>query len=158
MDGAFDTRAFRNALGGFPTGVCVVTTATPDGQRVGITANSFASVSLDPPLVLWSPAKSSRRHEVYVEAKHFAIHILGKEQGDIANGFVREANAFKDLDVANNVHGVPLIEGCVARFECLTDALHDAGDHTLIIGAVQNFSTNDVDPLAFVKGRYAGLA
>ncbi len=157
MTGAFDTRAFRDACGGFATGVCVITTSTPDGQVVGITANSFASISLDPPLVMWSPAKSSRRHDVFAEAAHFAIHVLSSDQRAVADGFVREANAFTALDWHRSDNGTPLIDGCVTRFECDRYASHDAGDHTIILGQVTDFATAPNAPLVFAGGRYAGL-
>ncbi|MEM6307615.1 MAG: flavin reductase family protein [Pseudomonadota bacterium] len=158
MGDDFDIRTFRTALGGFTTGVCVITTATGDGQIVGITANSFASVSLTPPLVLWSPAKSSRRHDVFAEAPHFAIHVLATDQEHIASGFVKEANAFSGFDWGRNAHGVPVIKGCVSRFECNTHTTYPGGDHTIIIGAVDRFSQNDISPLVFAKGKYTGLA
>lgn len=154
----FNNRAFRDALGCFATGVCVITTATPDGQLVGITANSFASVSLDPPLVLWMPATASRRHDVFAEAQHFAIHILAAGQGEIAADFVREANAFGKLDWTRNTHGVPVINGCVSRFECKTFATYPGGDHTIIVGQVEDFDSNPIAPLVFSQGKYANLA
>lgn len=153
-----DPRAFRDALGEFATGVTVITMRTEDGQMVGITANSFASVSLDPALVLWSPAKSSRRHDVFAQAAHFAIHVLGADQGDVASGFVREANAFGDLTWVDNAHRVPLIEGCVARFECTQFQVVDAGDHTIILGQVTACAHQPGAPLVFHQGQFGGLA
>lgn len=157
IDPLADPRAFRTALGQFPTGVTVIT-CVMEGQKVGITANSFASVSLDPPLVLWSPAKSSRRHDVFAEASHFAIHILANDQMEIANGFVREANAFGGVDHLQSATGVPLIQGCVARFECTNFANHDAGDHTLIIGQVTSCVCAVKPALTFHAGKYAQTA
>ncbi|MEO0357529.1 MAG: flavin reductase family protein [Pseudomonadota bacterium] len=157
MTDAFNTRAFRDACGGFTTGVCVITTATADGQVVGITANSFASISLDPALVMWSPAKTSRRHDVFAEARHFAIHILAADQRAVADGFVREANAFTGLTWDKSANGTPLIDGCVTRFECDTHAAHDAGDHTIILGAVTAFTSAPIAPLVFAQGKYADL-
>ena len=151
-------RALRSAFGQFGTGVCVITTCTPEQQLVGITANSFSSVSLDPPLVLWCPAKSARRFECYSEAQHYAVHVLASDQAHIANGFVREANAFADLDLTQNAHGVPLLEGCLARFECEMDALHDAGDHAIIVGRVHAAHIGDGTPLMFQSGAYKEFA
>ncbi|WP_234822503.1 flavin reductase family protein [Palleronia aestuarii] len=152
-----DGRALRTALGRFATGVAVITVATPGGP-LGITANSFASVSLDPPLVLWSPAKASRRFRPFVEADHFAIHVMGAEQGDLAGRFVREGNPFGDLTWKSDPEGTPLIDGCLARFRCRRAAVHDAGDHVIVIGDVLAASHRDGAPLVFAAGRYGGFA
>ena len=105
-----DPRAYRMALGSFATGVTVVTAASAEGP-VGITANSFASVSLDPPLVLWSPAKDSNRYEYFGPAEHFAIHVLDAHQQRICDAFTRDKAAFSGLDWHEGAHGVPLIKG-----------------------------------------------
>ncbi|MCF6445388.1 flavin reductase [Nereida sp. MMG025] len=153
-----DARGFRDALGQYGTGVCVITTRTSENQIVGMTANSFASVSLDPPLVLWSPAKSSRRFEAFSEAPHYAIHVLGTAHTHVAADFVREANAFSGLSFGVNAHGVPLLEDCIARFECDTDVIHDAGDHAIIVGRVTNVAMGAGAPLMFQGGRYGDFA
>lgn len=151
--GADSARAFRDALGCFATGVTVITARSSLGP-VGITANSFSSVSLDPPLVLWSPAKSSRRHEAFVAAEEFAIHILGTEQAEIALAFVRDGDAFAQFDSRDTATGLPLLEKCLARFECRRFAAHDAGDHTVIIGEVLAAETRPGEPLVFARGQY----
>ena len=151
-----DQRAFRDALGAYATGVTIVTVPSPDGP-IGITANSFASVSLDPPLVLWSPAKSSKRFTYFTAAKHFAIHVLDAHQQQLCNGFTKDKSAFAGLDMDENEHGVPLINGCLARFECSLHAEHDAGDHTIIIGRVTGASARDGLPLLFQAGRFVSL-
>lgn len=143
---------FRNALGTFATGVTVVTCNSADGP-IGITANSFASVSLDPPLVLWSPARSSSRYPYYAEAKHFAIHILAAEQAHLSGAFVRGGSGFEGVDITFNEAGVPLIPGTLARFECETHATHDGGDHLIIIGRVGRVTTRLGDPLIFSRGK-----
>ncbi|WP_226780936.1 flavin reductase family protein [Oceaniglobus trochenteri] len=155
VPGPDTSRAFRDALGQFATGVTVVTTATPDGP-LGITANSFASVSLDPPLVLWSPARAARRFPVYEAAQHFAIHVMGAEQAGLCNAFVRDGAAFGDLDWAPGPSGAPLIEGCLARFECERYAVHDGGDHAIIVGRVLNAQSRPGAPLVFSAGQYGG--
>jgi flavin reductase (DIM6/NTAB) family NADH-FMN oxidoreductase RutF len=152
-----NARAFRDALGAFPTGVTVVTATGLDGLPVGITANSFASVSLEPPLVLWSPARSSSRHDHFVRAAAFAIHVLGAEQEDLAARFVRGGDGFRGLPALPNREGVPLIAGTVARFECATEALHDGGDHTIVIGRVLRVAHRPGAPLCFAGGRYRRL-
>ena len=152
-----DPRAFRDALGRFATGVTVVTCATGSGP-MGITANSFASVSLDPPLVLWSPAKMSSRYPFYVAAEHFAVHVMGAEQAAMATGFARSGDAFDGLDWEEGAHRVPLLNGCLSRFECTTEAVHDAGDHSIVVARVTRVTTRNGAPLIFAAGRYGGFA
>ncbi len=146
-------RDLRDALGRFATGVTVVTAQGPHGP-VGITANSFASVSLDPALVLWSPAKSSSRFPVFAEARHFAIHVLGDDQRDLAAHFVRHGQDFGALDYADGPGGAPCLGRCLARFACKTEAVHDAGDHVIIIGAVLEAALAEGAPLVFSQGTY----
>ena len=156
FDPLTDQRAFRDALGAYATGVTVVTTASADGP-IGITANSFASVSLDPPLVLWSPAKSSKRFKYFTGAKHFAIHVLDGHQQQLCNDFTRDKSAFDGLDWTTNDNGVPLINGCLARFECSLDAEHDAGDHVIIVVRVIEAAARDGLPLLFQAGRFVSI-
>ena len=148
-----DGRAFREALGRFGTGVTVVTCATPDGP-LGITANSFASLSLDPPLVMWAPAKSSSRYPFFMAAPHFAIHVMAREQFDACKGFARSGDAFAGLDWAHGPHAVPLIDGCLSRLECDAQASHDGGDHSIVIGRVTRVTTRPGTPLLFFGGEY----
>ncbi|WP_417604124.1 flavin reductase family protein [Primorskyibacter flagellatus] len=151
-----DPRAFRAALGKFITGVTIITCESGTGP-IGITANSFASLSLDPPLVLWAPAKSSQRYPFYMAAEHFAIHVMGAEQSEISNGFARDGNVFDVLDWETSEHGVPLIGGCLSRFECTRIAQHDGGDHSIIIGRVTRVMTRPGKPLAFFAGKYGAI-
>ncbi len=153
VPGPETARAFRDALGKFTTGVTIVTCATPAGP-MGITANSFASLSLDPPLVLWSPAKSSRRFAPFVAASHYAIHVLSDAQGMVGAGFARDAAAFGDLDWTTNAEGVPVIIGCLARFECARAAVHDGGDHAIVVGRVLRAAMGEGAPLVFGGGRF----
>ena len=148
-----DSSAFRSALGRFATGITIIT-CWQDGQPMGITANSFASVSLDPPLVLWSPAKASRRHLAFSQATHFAIHILEVGQEALCHNFARQGNGFKNLKWQTGIQNVPLFPDCLARFECSLYAQHDAGDHTIIIGHVDRFEKNEGKPLVFSQGTY----
>lgn len=149
--------ALRRALGQFATGVTVVTVKGERGP-LGMTANSFASVSLDPPLVLWCPAKSSARHDTLVLAEEFALHVLGQHQHDLAKGFAHHADAFELCEWEMNGEGLPLIAGCAARFECRTEQRIDAGDHTILLGRVERVTTGEVEPLVFHKGKYGGFA
>ena len=151
-----DSRAYRDALGRFGTGVTVVTCATQGGP-LGITANSFASVSLDPPLVLWSPAKSSTRYPFFMAADHFAIHVVGAEQAGICQAFAREGNPFDRFDWSTGANGVPLLNNCLSRFECTKTAEYDGGDHSIVVARVTQVTTREGDPLLFYSGRYGGF-
>ncbi|MCT4611128.1 MAG: flavin reductase family protein [Pelagimonas sp.] len=147
-----DSRLFRAALGQFATGVTVVTCPSESGP-LGFTANSFASVSLDPPLVLWSPARSSDRHAAFVNAKHYAIHILGQAQEKLCSGFARQADAFDLCDWSYSPQGVPLLSECLTRFECTQVAVHEGGDHSIIIGRVDLATVQAQEPLLFQGGK-----
>ncbi|MEM0907549.1 MAG: flavin reductase family protein [Pseudomonadota bacterium] len=151
-----DGRALRQTLGRFATGVTVVTCASVHGP-IGMTANSFTSLSLDPPLVMWSPAKSSRRAPSFSAAPRFAIHVLRADQEPIADAFMRAADAFDATRWRAAEDGLPLLEGCLARFTCEKTAEHDAGDHTIVVGKVTAMAGGDGDPLIYFRGRYAGI-
>jgi len=146
-------REFRDALGCFATGVTIVTCAAEDGP-LAIAANSFSSLSLDPALVLWSPAKTSRRFPPFNAAKHYAIHVLTANQATLCQTFARDGTAFDDVAWTPGPTGVPLIEGCLARFECTRHAIHDGGDHVIIVGEVTQAEINEGTPLVFSKGSY----
>jgi len=146
-------RAFRDALGCFATGVTIVTCKTENGP-MAIAANSFSSLSLDPALVLWSPAKSSRRFPAFQAAKHYAIHVLTADQIALCQTFARDGTAFDGVPWTNGAHDVPLLEGCLARFECAQHAVHDGGDHVIIVGEVTQAEVSVGDPLVFSKGSY----
>lgn len=149
-----DTRRdFRNALGRFGTGVTVVTAPGP----VGITANSFSSVSLDPPLVLWSVDLGSDRYHDFCEQPFSAIHVLSASQADMALAFARTGDAFDGLAWSEGDNGVPLIENCLARFECTLSAVHDGGDHKILVSRVTRALTADGAPLLFVGGRFGSF-
>jgi flavin reductase (DIM6/NTAB) family NADH-FMN oxidoreductase RutF len=150
---AGNARAFRDALGAFATGVCVVTTEGPAGP-MGFTANSFASLSLDPPLVLWSPARASMRFPVFAAAAEFAIHVLAEDQGDLMRRFVRGGAGFDGIEADRSPEGVPVLQGTLARFDCARHATHDGGDHLIIVGLVRRFAQGRGAPLVFSAGRY----
>lgn len=147
---------FRHALGRFATGVTVVTAQGQAGP-VGITANSFASLSLDPPLVLWSPARSSRRFEVFAGAEAYAIHILDAGQLDLAHHFVRHGQAPEGMAWAQGNLGLPVLPECLARFDCRAEARHDGGDHLILVGRVTHAVVREGTPLVFLGGRYGGF-
>lgn len=155
--GPENARAFRDALGRFATGVTVVTCHSEHGP-LGITANSFASLSLDPPLVLWSPARASRRFDAFASARHYAIHILSTRQHDLCQRFAKEGHDFDGLVWNAGANDVPLFDDCLARFECTRHAVHEGGDHAIIVGRVTSVSMTDGNPLLFSGGRYGGFA
>lgn len=157
IPGPDTTRALRDAMGRFATGVTVITTRRADGP-VGITANSFASLSLDPPLVLWAPGKFSRRFDCFVDAPHFAIHVLGAEQAGLGQHFARDGFDFDLPGITASDDGTPLLPGCLARFHCSLEATHDAGDHAIVVGRVLHASLREGEPLVFSQGRYGGFA
>ncbi len=150
---AENAREFRSALGNFGTGVTIVT-AVHDGKPIGITANSFASVSLDPAMVLWSPAKSSARFSSFESAEHYAIHVLDHSQADLASRFAQDAYCFDGCDWHWSEHGVPLIEHTVTRFECKKLSSHDGGDHAIVVGQVTKALNTGGDPLIFFAGQF----
>lgn len=148
-----NTRLLRDAFGRFATGVTVITAPSDDGP-VGITANSFSSLSLDPALVLWSPAKGTRRFKYFEATPHFAIHILKEDQAHVCEGFARNLHAFDGLDVTISAHGVPLINNCLTRLECRHVATHPGGDHVIVVGQVTHAVLNSGNPLGFFAGKY----
>lgn len=156
VPGPTTQRQFRDALGAFATGVTVVTTQTAMGP-LGITANSFASLSLDPPLVLWSPARGSRRFDAFAEAEHFAIHVLSAQQTHLGTHFARQGHDFDLPDVHMNAQNVPILPGCLAVFECQREAVHAGGDHAIVVGRVLAARHKPGAPLVFQSGRYAHL-
>lgn len=148
------TRALRQSLGQFATGVAIVT-AQGESQSVGVTVNSFSSVSLDPPLVQWSIAKSSQSNPVFMVASHFAVHVMTADQIDLASRFARSGpDKFAGLHSSVGLGGAPLLHDCAAVFECSAHARHDAGDHTILIGRVERYQHQDRPLLLFAKGRY----
>ncbi|MEW4448976.1 flavin reductase family protein [Qipengyuania sp. JC766] len=154
----FDQTAFRNALGTFATGVTIVTARDGGGKPVGLTANSFNSVSLDPPMVLWSLALSSGNLEAFRNAKNWAVHILAVTQEDMSNRFARGgADKFAGMDLDDGPEGAPLIRGCAARFGCRARFEYEGGDHAIFLGEVVDFEQTDADPLIFHGGRYGRL-
>lgn len=151
-------RQFRQALGRFATGVTIVTVAGPKGP-VGMTVNSFTSVSLDPALVLWCPARSSSRHDIFAKARAWSIHVLGAEQLDICLRFTRRGPQFEGLELGETALGTPLIPGVAARFDCHAHAVHDGGDHSILVGRVAQVTVGGPDdhPLVFAAGRFGAF-
>lgn len=153
-----NTRLLRDAFGRFATGVTIVTAATADGV-VAITANSFSSVSLSPALVLWSPDRNSRRFMYFEKANDYAIHVLATDQNDLCWDVAKDAFALNDRCLKVNAEGVPVIENCLARFECTRSAVYEGGDHVIVLGQVKRAEMREEgDPLAFFKGQVGRFA
>jgi len=153
-----DSRAFRDALGRFPTGVAVVTAAGTD-SHFGITVNSFTSVSLDPPLLLWCMDRRSRRHDVFVKAAGFTVSILGTDHKDVSSRLARPGeHSLNDIALIETELGPPALADSLAIFECAAEKKVEAGDHTILLGRVLRFSCPSASaPLVFFRGKYSAL-
>jgi len=152
----FDPKDFRRALGMFGTGVTIVTTRAENGEPVGITANSFNSVSLEPPMVLWSLAKNARSLPVFQSADTWNVHILSNEQEALSNRFARAGeDKFSGLPLDSEAAHAPLLQDCSARFRCKTAFQYDGGDHIIFVGEVTDYDANPHPPLLYVTGGYA---
>ena len=150
-----DPKALRNAFGAFATGVTVITTRQPDGTPRGFTANSFTSVSLDPPLLLVCLAKTAHSADVFAAAPHFAVNILAEDQKAVSGLFASRApDKFQQCAWTPGHADVPLIDRALAQFACANHQLVDAGDHLLLIGRVEAFATNEGQPLGYFRGSY----
>lgn len=151
-----DARAFRNALGQFATGVTIVTARGASGECVGATVSSFNSVSLDPPMVLWSLDKRAYSRAAFETSTHFAVHVLTLEQWELAEQFARRGvDKFAQLQCQPGLGQVPLLAGCAACFECVTRHQYDGGDHVIFVGEVERFAHVAGSPLLFHGGAFA---
>lgn len=152
----FSSPEFRAALGMFATGVTVVTARTAHGEPIGLTANSFNSVSLSPPLVLWSLAQAARSMAAFQTGSHYAINILAADQQALAQRFATQGiNRFADLACVDGFSGAPLIEGCVATFECFNRSRYVEGDHVIFVGEVEHCSCRaGASPLLYHGGQF----
>lgn len=152
---SIDLSRFKRALSCFATGVAVVTTVDSTGVKVGMTINSFNSVSLDPPLVLWSVAEDSFSYDVFTRAEHFAVNVLSIHQKDLADRFAKSnGNKFDGLEHGQGLHGVPLLPDFAACFECRTEHVYEGGDHKIIVGRVLRVEDHETDPLIYYRGHY----
>ncbi|HEY8047578.1 MAG TPA: flavin reductase family protein [Ramlibacter sp.] len=153
---SFSSQEFRTALGMFATGVTIVTARTADGTVIGLTANSFNSVSLDPPLVLWSLAQAAGSLPVFRAGSHYAINVLAKDQKLLAERFAtRGADRWTGVTFADGMGGAPLLEGAAATFECFNRSRYEEGDHVIFVGEVERCSWREAaSPLLFHGGRY----
>ncbi|MGU7811789.1 flavin reductase family protein [Burkholderia sp. AW49-1] len=155
-----DPQQLRAAFGHFPTGVTVITTRSPDGRKVGLTANSFSSLSLDPPLVLWSLRKVAPSRPDFVAATHFAINILADDQIELSRRFATpSADKFDGVPhVDADAGGVPCLDGASARFVCRNVGHYEGGDHLLFIGQIEQFDAFGKAPLVFHAGQYRAIS
>jgi flavin reductase (DIM6/NTAB) family NADH-FMN oxidoreductase RutF len=153
-----DIQALRKTLGQFATGVTVIAARAADGTLVGLTANSFGALSLDPPLIVWALRKSSPSLPVFEGSDQFVVSVLAEEQVEVSRRFASHApNKFDGVAYALNDHGVPLLHGATAWFECRTVSRQIAGDHCLFIAEVERFTSADAAPLLFHAGGYFAL-
>jgi 3-hydroxy-9,10-secoandrosta-1,3,5(10)-triene-9,17-dione monooxygenase reductase component len=149
-------REFRTALGSFATGVTIVTTQSAELQDVGITANSFNSVSLDPPMILWSLARKAWSLSAFMHNAHFAVHVLAAHQDDLSQRFATQGvEKFAGLTIERGAGQVPLLKDCAARFLCRTAFKYEGGDHIIFVGEVLSFESGHHAPLVYHAGRYA---
>jgi flavin reductase (DIM6/NTAB) family NADH-FMN oxidoreductase RutF len=153
-----DSRQFRNALGTFATGVTIVTTMSRDGKPIGLTANSFTSVSLDPPLILFCLDRRSYSFAHFEVAPNFAVNVLAAEQQEVSNHFARPSeDKWKDMTIDFCGVGCPAFKEALAVFECETHRIHDGGDHIIVVGKVLSFTHREGTPLLYYRGKYGRL-
>ncbi len=154
-----DPAEFRSALSCFATGVAVVTTLDAQGRKVGITVSSFNSVSLTPPLILWSVGKESFSYDVFTAAEYFAVHILTRQQKELCDRFAQSGNhKFDGLDYRAGLHGIPLLPEYAACFECSTEHIYPGGDHKIVVGRVHRFEKREAEPLIYHRSRFLSAA
>ena len=153
-----DPLELRRCLGQFPTGVTIVTTTEGDGTPTGMTASSFNTLSLDPPLVLWSIDRKAGCFDAFDQGAHFAIHVLTEADQDLALRFAsRGGDKFAGLAFEAGIGEVPLLDHYCARFECAVENRFDGGDHVILVGRVQRMTTRSAAPLVFHRGNYSRL-
>lgn len=159
LPAAPDTRGLRKVLGCYPTGVAVIATRDRRGSPVGLTCNSFTSVSLSPPLVLWCLALYSPSLPAFLDATHFSVNVLSADQIALSRRFSAQvADRFAGIEHAAGINGAPLIAGCAAHLECRNETRHYAGDHIVFIGHVLRCARSTRKPLVFSDGQYGTLA
>jgi flavin reductase (DIM6/NTAB) family NADH-FMN oxidoreductase RutF len=153
-----DAKDLRAALGAFVTGVTVITARGPGGKLVGLTANSFNSVSLTPPLILWSLSQFAPSLPAFQESGHFGVNILAADQTELSNKFSRRAeDKFAGVAFREDIGGVPILDGVAASFTCRNEFRYYGGDHVIFIGAVVAYTHTDRPPLVFARGRYVDI-
>jgi flavin reductase (DIM6/NTAB) family NADH-FMN oxidoreductase RutF len=152
---SIDPRDFRNALGTYGTGVTIITAADVNGKPYGLTCNSFSSVSLNPPLVLWSLSIYSASMNVFQNASHFVVNVLGASQQVLASKFARSSeDKFRGVNWTPGLGGAPLLADCVAAFQCRSANRYYGGDHVIFLGAVEAYAYDQREPLLFAGGKF----
>ena len=153
---SFSAREFRDALGMFATGVTIVTARNAQGQPIGLTANSFNSVSLEPPLVLWSLSRAAASMPAFANGSHYAINVLAADQKALAERFAsRGIDRFAGVEHRSGISGAPLLEGAAATFECFNRSRYEEGDHVIFVGEVERCQHHGgMSPLLFHGGRF----
>lgn len=149
-----DILDFRRSLGRFTTGICIAATSRSDGTPTGLTINSFNSVSLDPPLVLWSVGRHTASCDDFLKAEHFTISVLSSQQLSVSNRFARPGDKFADVHWFAGETGIPIISDAIASFECETTHQYEGGDHVILVGRVLHHKSGEGDPLLYSDGRY----
>lgn len=150
------TKEFKKALSSFATGITIITTCDKDGNSIGMTASSFNSVSMEPPLILWSVTKTAFSADIFKDAENFSVHILSTEHTELSNNFATSgADKFSKISYNLDQNNVPIISDISTRFDCKTWEVHEGGDHWIIIGEVQKCICDESEGLIFVNGAYA---
>ena len=151
----FEQRDYRQALGQFATGVTVVSARAKDGRKIGLTVNSFTSVSLDPPLVLWSLSRQATDFAEFSGASHFVVNVLAANQYYLSRQFsATDADKFAGVECTEGPAGCPLLKGATAHFVCRRTREFDGGDHVIVLGEVEEYKWSEGEPLVFHSGRY----
>jgi 3-hydroxy-9,10-secoandrosta-1,3,5(10)-triene-9,17-dione monooxygenase reductase component len=154
-----EAATFREVLGYYPTGVCVITAMGADGAPVGMVVGSFTSVSLDPPLVGFFPATQSGSWPQIAAAGHFCVNVLSSDQTALCRQIASPGDKFAGVDYTVSLHGLPVLDGAMAAIECVLESVSPAGDHLLVLGRVLGLEARrDADPMLFFRGRYGGFA
>ncbi|WP_019156243.1 flavin reductase family protein [Robertmurraya massiliosenegalensis] len=149
---------FKEVMGNYPTGVTVVTTVDKDGTPLGLTVNSFASVSIDPLMILWSIDKKVSSYEPFTQTDHFAVHVLAEDQGDICSLFaMKGTDRFANCEWKTSELGLPIISGALGVLQCKTHKTVEAGDHTILIGEVVEIENFAKDPLLYHKRKFGKI-
>lgn len=152
------SRALRNAMGNFATGITVITTVDQQGNPRGMTANSFSSVSLEPALVSWCVGKESRLFELFQQVDYFAVNILHSAQASVSQLFAgSEQDKFSKVEWHSGMYGLPLLDDCPCIFQCQVEHRHPGGDHIILVGRVLEFRNEPLEPLIFHGGQYRTL-
>ena len=156
---SIDPRAFRDAMGCFASAVTVISTTTEAGEAIGVTVNSFNSVSLEPPLVLFCLGREATNFDHFLASGRFAVNILRQDQDDISSGFASDGgNYFRNLDNGVSALGNPLVPNTLAMFDCEIEAVHEGGDHVILVGRVNELRHDpEGDPLLYYRGRYSAV-